>query len=71
MSLLTPNVEAALTLVAGLWASLIGWCHPAVRNPAASQRDDAAIDAPPAVGPERAIGPLIVVLAVLEFIVNT
>lgn len=68
MSLIAPNVDAAVTLLAGLWACLIGWFHPVVRGLPAPPRSEGMPDATPPVGLERAIGPLILAMAIIEFV---
>jgi hypothetical protein len=54
---LVHNLDALATLVAGVWATHVAWCREGVATPGAE-----------ALGrPERCIGPLLVLFAVLRF----
>jgi hypothetical protein len=64
MSFVIDNIDAVVTLATGLWASLVGWYHPAINDPV--MFDDA--ENVPKL--ERLIGPLIILFAALEFAVK-
>jgi hypothetical protein len=60
MRFLLQNLDAIATLVAGIWATHVAW-----------RRRGAAIPGMDATGwPERSIGPLLIVFAVVEFAVG-
>jgi len=57
MRLLIQNLDAIATLLAGIWATHVAWCRPGIATPGLE-----------ALGrPERCIGPLLILFAVLEF----
>jgi hypothetical protein len=59
MRFLVQNLDAIATLVAGIWATHVAW-----------RRGGAAPPGTDAAGwPERSIGPLLIVFAVVEFAV--
>jgi hypothetical protein len=57
---LVHNLDAIATLLAGIWATHVAWC-----------RAEAATPCVEALGrPERCIGPLLVLFAMLEFAIK-
>ena len=60
MSFASHYIDAMLTLLVGLGASHLGWCHPALSGPP-HQAHGAFWRV------ERCIGPLLIAVAVVEF----
>jgi hypothetical protein len=57
MRLLIQNLDTITTLLAGIWATHVAWCRAGIATPGLE-----------ALGrPERCIGPLLILFAVLEF----
>ena len=57
---ISQYMDAMLTLLVGIWASRLGWCHPAVSG--ALHEEHAAF-----WRTERCIGPLLIAIAFGEF----
>jgi hypothetical protein len=60
MSLISPYIDATAALLAGLWASHLGWRHPVLSGP--PHEAHAAF-----WRAERCIGPLLIAVAIVEF----
>jgi hypothetical protein len=60
MSSLNPFVDATVTVLAGLWATHLGWHHPALSGPPHTEHAEYW-------RAERCIGPLLIAVAVVEF----
>jgi len=57
---LVHNLDAIATLLAGIWATHVAWCRAGVATP----------DVEALGRPERCIGPLLILFAMLEFAIK-
>ncbi len=60
MSFFVEFIDAEVTLIAGVWACVVAWTHPATRDTASPDRPGRDWKV------EWCIGPLIIVFAIAE-----
>jgi hypothetical protein len=57
MRFVVSNLDALIALVAGIWSTHVAWCRPGLATPGLESLGR----------PERCIGPVLILFAVLEF----